>query len=515
MYLVIIQVKLEILFLSPLPSTFRINPFHCRPQFLAMTTPQEDSNSVASPAYSEESTMLTTNVLMKEEDLRSLFLVLQQQMDIEALRHLYDMLESEFPDELETAQEILEAKQEEERNKENNIVVSSETTKGCYLHYDSSSGKLKLQYSDTPIENALGFYSSRCIPGHKFRKNFGRADLIGGCFSGVQGRKNYYSGWCQFIRAARTDIKNEEKVFGEIKGELWIYPRAEADVGLDVDIYVYDTMAEYQTIQLPINKALKSDILDVDAITCLPKHSDIFVEVKQMELNSWLVRANNVGATTRFTLTASPMDDMDTRRAPVRLVDPSPVKVISTNDDSSPVPEPPHAKHDGCYLLYDPNSCKLKLKYSKTPVRHAIGFYCAGEGHSIRGFKYTKNFGRADLIGNCASGVSGRKNYYSGWCQFIRAARLLNGPMWIYPRDENSAGLDVDIYVYFKDPELQKGSGGEQSRKLEPDEELNISEIDAVACLPKHADFFSEIKTMDLPWWLTEANKIGSTSKFE
>lgn len=87
--------------------------------------------------------------------------------------------------------------------------------------------------------------------------------------------------------------------------------------------------------------------------------------------------------------------------------------------------------------------------------------------------------------------------------------------MWIYPRDENSTGLDVDIHIYFKDPDIQQGSGGEQSRQLEPDEKLNISEIDAVACLPGHADFFSEVKTMDLPWWLTEANKIGSTSKFE
>lgn len=474
---------------------------------------EEDSTSETSAAFSEESTMLTTNILMKEDDLRSLLLLFQQSLDAESLRHLYDIVESEFPDELETAQEMLETKQEEERNKENNIIVPSGTTKGCYMHYDPSSGKLKLQYSETPVENAIGFYSSRCIPGHKFRKNFGRVDLIGGCFSGVQGRKNYYSGWCQFIRAARTDIKNEEKVFGEIKGEVWIYPREE-EVGLPVDIYVYDSMAEYQTIELPVNKALRDEILEVDAITCLPKHSDIFVEVKKMELNSWLVRANNVGATTRFALTASPVEE-DNRRAPVSLVDPSPKVDISESSDSSPVPDPPHEEHNGCYLLYDPNSCKLKLKYSKTPVRNAIGFYCAGEGHSIRGFKYTKNFGRADLIGNCASGVSGRKNYYSGWCQFIRAARLLNGPVWIYPRDENSAGLDVDIYVYFKEPEIQKGSGGEQSKKLEPEEKLNISEIDAVACLPKHAEFFSEIKTMDLPWWLTEANKIGSTSKFE
>lgn len=135
-----------------------------------------------------------------------------------------------------------------------------------------------------------------------------------------------------------------------------------------------------------------------------------------MELNSWLFRANNVGATVRFTLTSAPRDDSPSRRAPISMFDPTPKKELIKVDDGSSVPEPPHDETDGCYILYDANSCKLKLKYSRVPVRNAIGFYCAGEGHSIRGFKYSKIFGHADLIGNCASGVFGRKNYYSGWC---------------------------------------------------------------------------------------------------
>ncbi len=454
---------------------------------------------------------------LQDDELRALLLIVQQSLDIDGLRSLYSMVKQEFPDELESAHEILDSKDVKDSDKENRVSISSSdsNTKGCYMHYDAPSGKLKLQYSETPVENAIGFYSSRCIPGHKYRKNFGRADLIGNCFSGVQGRKNYYSGWCQFIRAARQDILAEKKRFGETSGNLWIYNVAEDDKGLDVDIYVYDAIADYQTVKLVVDKPLQQEIMNADAVTCLPKYSDVFEEVKQMELNVWLVRAQNVGATTRFSQVFSTRDESPTRPTQISLFDPSPLKTASTDVEELPVPEPPHQETSGCYLLYDADSCKLKLQYSKTPVRNAIGFYCAGEGYSIQKFKYTKNFGRADLIGNCASGISGRKNYYSGWCQFIRAAKLVNGPIWIYPRDENIAGLDVDIYVYYKEPELQKGSGGEQSKKLEPGEELNISEIDAVACLPKHADFFSEIKTMDLPWWMTEANKIGSTSKFE
>lgn len=515
-----------------------------------MTEPTPSTGTVSSEASTPPSKMLpsTSNSIsssLSENELRKLFRIVETNLDFEALLSLYDFVEQEFPDELETAHEILEGKEDgdneisEESDSQNEeifnqtydqetestngesvkavekILSSLESTKGCYLHYDSASGKLKLQYTDTPVKKAIGFYSSRTIPGHKFRKNFGRADLISGCFSGLQGRKNYYNGWCQFVRAARNDIKAEQKVFGNTTGQLWMFPVGRSK-GLEVDIYVYDEMADYQTIELPLGKGLQKEILDVDAVTCLPKHSAIFEEVKKMELNNWLVRANNVGSSIRFTVNSAPCDDESpTRGIPISLVDPTPKKILTDQDDNSPIPEPTHEVTDGCYLLYDSNSGKLKLKYSKTPVRNAIGFYCAGEGHKIRGFKYTKNFGRADLIGNCASGVSGRKNYYSGWCQFIRAARSLNGPVWIYPRDENSKGLDVDIYVYYKEPEVQKGSRGEQSKKLESGIKLDISEIDAIAVLPKHADFFSEIRTMDLPWWLTEANAIGSTSKFE
>jgi hypothetical protein len=482
------------------------------------TTPSESTPSVASTPEKMISSDPISSSSLDEDELRTLFLIVQQSLDLESLRTLYDLVEQEFPDELETAHESLDIKAQQPKvtKKSEIMTILSDNTKGCYLYYDDTSGKLKLVYSETTVDNAIGFYSSRSIPGHKYRKNFGRADLMGGCFAGVQGRKNYYSGLCQFIRAARSAIKAEEEVFGDTQGQLWIFPRSNADAGINFDIYVYDSMAEYHTIKLPLNKALQEEILDVDAVTCLPKHSDVFEEVKKMALNVWLVRANNVGATVRFNLSSAPTDDEDSPRTQISLVDqPSTRQLLPNDDGAGPIPEPPHEETVGCYLLYDASSCKLKLQYSKTPVRRAIGFYCAGKGKMIRGFKFTKNFGRADLIGNCAAGVTGRKNYYSGWCQFIRAARAVNGPLWIYPRDENSTGLDVDMYVYYKEPEIQEGSEGEQSKKLELNKKLNISEIDAIACLPKHSDFFSEIKRMDLPWWLTEANNSGATSKFE
>jgi len=86
------------------------------------------------------------------------------------------------------------------------------------------------------------------------------------------------------------------------------------------------------------------------------------------------------------------------------------------------------------------------LIISHTCVKNSIGFYCAG----IQGFTFKRNFGRAELIRNCSSGVTGCNNIYNGWCQFIRAARSMHGEMWIYSRKANTKVLDVDIYVYYQ-----------------------------------------------------------------
>ena len=456
---------------------------------------------------------------INEEDLRTLLDIIRNDHPSVLASGIVTLVKSgkmEDGESKDVLKGIAEKLQVESINEE-----APNSSKGCYLHYDASSAKLKVQYSTSSVSNAIGFYSSRSIPAFKYKKNFGRADLIGNCAAGVQGRKNYYSGWCQFIRAARSALKAEAEATGTIEGEFWIYPRKEEQQGLDVDIYIYDAMAEYQTVILPPNKVLQEEIISIDAVACFPKHSDVFEEVKQMELNRWLTKANSIGATSRFTVASGP--ENVSPNLPISLID-SPMTVRSSSDEEESVcegevPEPCHGHEEtkGCYLLYDSNSGKLKLQYSDSPVRHAIGFYCAGPGHSIRGFKFTKNFGRADLIGNCASGVTGRKNYYSGWCQFIRAARSVNGPLWIYEREEAQRGLDVDIYVYYKEPDEQEDVvlNGLQSIKLEVGVKCNISGIDAVTTLPRHTDFFSEVKQVDLNRWMTAGNNIGATSRFE
>mmetsp|Transcript_6342 Transcript_6342/g.9209 ORF Transcript_6342/g.9209 Transcript_6342/m.9209 type:complete len:295 (+) Transcript_6342:90-974(+) len=174
----------------------------------------------------------------------------------------------------------------------------------------------------------------------------------------------------------------------------------------------------------------------------------------------------------------------------------------------------------GCYLLYNPSNSKLVLRYSKSVVTDAIGFIRAGEDNEIRSFKFTRNFGRADLIGNCAAGVSGRKNYYSGWCQFAKMARDLDGFMSIYPLTKGKQGLGVDIYVFFKNPEdhgddiVKKCGARRQMFRLDENTECYLGNIDAVACLPKHSAIYDDLRLTNASSWCTEANAVGASIRF-
>jgi len=399
--------------------------------------------------------------------------------------------------------------------------IEMQKEKGCYLYYDSDSAKLMLQYATQKIPDAIGFYTSTSIPEFKYTRNLGRSELIGNCASGVTGRKNYYSGWCQYVRAARSSFRlgRDGKKDDEDAG-LWIFSRPEGQQGLDVDVYVYNGQKKDQILALEENtKICASDFYNIDAVACLPKHADFFGEVKRVDLGRWMTEASYVGAGSRFTdggMTGTADDtEYEEEEAEAEAEADKEIKdsAPEAETQSPPSPTPLEETSVGCYLIYDPSTCKLMLYYSKAAVPNAIGFYSAGPGHSIQEFKFKRNSGRVELIGNCASGVAGRKNFYSGWCQFVRAAASVNGPITIYPRGEQQ-GLDVDVYVYYKDPDnAQIDVKGQQTIKLTENVANNVTGIDAVACLPKYTEFFGDVKFVGFDRWLTEGNTIGAISR--
>jgi hypothetical protein len=160
---------------------------------------------------------------------------------------------------------------------------------------------------------------------------------------------------------------------------------------------------------------------------------------------------------------------------------------------------------EGCYLLYESDSSgKLVQHYSKSAVPNAIGFWCAGQGKKIQGFKFTQNCGRSELIRNCAAGIEGRRNYYSGWCQFVKAAKLMKGSVTKIPvTAEEVQCLEVDVYLY------QDG----RVSKMEDGISFDASAIDAVACLPKDCDVLGNLHKMDEALFLHKCSEAGASSK--
>ena len=79
---------------------------------------------------------VNSSSLLKEEDLRALFLIVQQSLDVESLRNLYDFVEEEFPDELEIAHDMLK-KGVDVKGSENNVikVSSSDTIKDIRMFW--------------------------------------------------------------------------------------------------------------------------------------------------------------------------------------------------------------------------------------------------------------------------------------------------------------------------------------------------------------------------------------------
>ena len=399
--------------------------------------------------------------------------------------------------------------------------------KGCYLVYDpSSNGRLMIYYSKTVVNDAIGFWKpgdQYSIQEFKFKQNLGRSELIGNCAAGITGRKNYYSGWCQFIRAAKA-----------LHGTVTIFHRPKELQGLDVDVFVYykpDHEVEgQQTVR--IEEDIPFYLNNVAAVTCLPKCTTLFDEYAKIELSHWMTVSSKVGASTAFAEAESTTDAAlmvhlikgknyePSKYDLVRDLKPNvPSKTftppISSSKKTSSSPNlnlmDITKQKEGCYLLYNSDGAKLTLIYSKEPVPDALGFWQPGPGKKIAGFKFKKNLGRSDLQANCASGVTGRKNYYSGICQFIRAAKVLDGCVFLYNRGDKP-GLDIDVYAYYDNPDLR---GGIQTFKVEDNTPFYTGGINAVTCLPKHADFFEDNVSIDLNHWMTKANAVGAASRFE
>jgi hypothetical protein len=160
----------------------------------------------------------------------------------------------------------------------------------------------------------------------------------------------------------------------------------------------------------------------------------------------------------------------------------------------------------GCYLVYESDSSgKLIQHYSKIALPEAIGFWQPGEGKKIQGFKFKQNLGKSELIRNLTGGVEGRKNFYSGWCQFIKSAKLMKGTITKYAVPEGVQALEVDIYMYYKE--------GDKIVMIEDGVAIDVTTMSGVACLPKNHDALGGASKMDEVMFFQKTSDAGSSTK--
>jgi hypothetical protein len=168
----------------------------------------------------------------------------------------------------------------------------------------------------------------------------------------------------------------------------------------------------------------------------------------------------------------------------------------------APIPE-----GGACYLVYEPDSSgRLVEHFSKVPVEDAIGRWTPGIKKKIAGFKFKSNLGKNILIGSCSAGQQGRRNYSSGWNQFVRSARVMEGEVMLW--DPVAKGLMVDVWFYMDDIRPTH-----QSLRLKPGIGVKTDKILAVACIPRGTPFY-EGMSVDILKWLADGSTYGASSKF-
>lgn len=163
-------------------------------------------------------------------------------------------------------------------------------------------------------------------------------------------------------------------------------------------------------------------------------------------------------------------------------------------------PIPPKPTSEGCYLSYVTNNGgSMAIKYSHDVVDGAIGFWYPGPGNSIQGFKFKQNQGRSDIIKNVI-GRDFKKKYFSGWCQFVKAARKSDG---VVVKWANNGGIEVDLYVFNKE--------SCEIKQLEDGVFCDVSTIDAVACIPAGNPIYNGVRKGEYNKFLNIGQGVGSS----
>mmetsp|Transcript_32178 Transcript_32178/g.78443 ORF Transcript_32178/g.78443 Transcript_32178/m.78443 type:complete len:512 (-) Transcript_32178:220-1755(-) len=170
----------------------------------------------------------------------------------------------------------------------------------AYLVYEpDSSGRLVEHYVDsnqTPTSNnnaIIGRWTAskgKKIATFKLKRNAGRNVLQGSCSAGVQGRKNYCAGWCQFVKSAYVQ--------GSDDVTLWDCG-ANGQKGMPVDVYLYynddDKNFPNHPQTMKLTEGVPVSTMNLRAVAAIPKNTPFYESHVRIGLHKWLQDGNNHG----------------------------------------------------------------------------------------------------------------------------------------------------------------------------------------------------------------------------
>ena len=119
---------------------------------------------------------------------------------------------------------------------------------------------------------------------------------------------------------------------------------------------------------------------------------------------------------------------------------------------------------------------------------------------SWQGFKFNQAGGRQELIRGCAQGGN-VKNFYAGWCSFVKTAKQFNG---LVSKAAVEGVNDVDIYLNTNNAVV----------KMEDGNAYDVSGIQGVACVPKDSEAFKGVSNMVLSLFSDTGNHAGAAHQF-
>lgn len=211
------------------------------------------------------------------------------------------------------------------------VVEPTSSAGACFLVYDARNSRMMVRYSRNltapPPEGALGMWTPehpQRIREIKFVENGGKHELIGNCSPSAQGRRNYYSGVCLFVRLARV-----------VNGTVTMFPIN--TTAIDFDIYLYHSQyAECNSV-----KATGSiDTKELDAIACLPKNSKFYRD-RKVNLVKWMGAAAELGSATRFSRSSKAPNHRLSPPQPPQAQANSPALKRPTRKSSATLPDAP------------------------------------------------------------------------------------------------------------------------------------------------------------------------------